>query len=86
MRIDPSKVEAIMNFPTPKIVTEVRSFVGATQYGRKFIANFSAIETPMHAVTSVNKGFQWGGKKQQDFEALKYKILSALVLALPNLR
>ena len=39
----------------------------------------------MHAVTSVNKGFQWGGKKQQAFEALKDKISLAPVLGLPNL-
>ena len=86
LRIDPSKVESIVNWPTPKSVTEVRSFLSATQYWRNFIANFSSITTPMHAVKSVKKGFQWGGKKQQDFKALKYKISLAPVLALPNLR
>jgi hypothetical protein len=37
-------------------------------------------------VTSVKKVFQWGGKQQKDFDTLKEKINSALVLALPNLR
>ena len=40
----------------------------------------------MHAVKSVKKGFQWGGKQQQAFKALKDNINSAPVLALPNLR
>ena len=76
----------ILNWPTPKIVTEVRSFLGAAQYWGKFIANFSTITAPMHAVTIVNKGFQWGGKQHQAFKALKDKISSAPVLVLPNLR
>ena len=62
LRIDPSKLEAIINWPTPKIVTEVRIFLGAAQYWRKFIANFFAIATPKNAVKSVKKFFQWGSK------------------------
>ena len=86
LRIDPSKVEAIVNWPTPKSITEVRSFLGAAQYWRKFISNFSTIATPMHVVTSVKHDFQWGGKQQKYFESLKEKISSAPVLALLDLR
>lgn len=32
LKIDPSKVDVILNFPWPKIVTEVRSLLGETQY------------------------------------------------------
>ena len=41
LRINPSKVEVIVNWPTPKTVTKVRIFLGVTQYWRKFIANLS---------------------------------------------
>ena len=60
--------------------------MGATQYWRKFIANFSSIAAPLHEVTSVKKVFQWGGKKQKTFDTLKEKISSTPSLALPNLR
>jgi hypothetical protein len=86
LKIDPSKVKVILEWSRPNNVTEVRSFLGAAQYWRKFIANFSSIAAPLHAVTSVNQGFQWGGKQQQAFDTLKEKISSAPVLALPNLR
>jgi hypothetical protein len=37
-------------------------------------------------VTSIRQVFQWGGKRQNTFYALKEKISYAPVLALPNLR
>jgi hypothetical protein len=63
LKIDPSKVKVILEWTKPNNVTEVRSFLGATQYWRKFIANFSSIAAPLHAVTSVKQVFQWGGKQ-----------------------
>jgi hypothetical protein len=86
LKIDPSKVKVILEWSRPSNVTEVRNFLGAAQYWRKFIANFSSIVAPLHVVTSVKQGFQWGGKQQQAFDTLKEKISSAPVLALPNLR
>jgi hypothetical protein len=96
LKIDPSKVKVILEWPKPSNVTEVRSFLGATQYWRKFIANFSSIAAPLNAVTSFKQVFQWGGKQQKAFDTLKEKISlahtlkekisSTPILALPNLR
>ena len=63
LKIDPSKVDVILDWPRPKIVTEVRSFLRAAQYWRKFIVNVSSIVAPLHALTSVKKVFQLGGKQ-----------------------
>ena len=57
IKIDPSKVDVIVNWPKPTNVTEVRSFLGAVQYWRRFIANFSFIAAPLHALTSVKRSF-----------------------------
>jgi hypothetical protein len=86
LKVDPSKVKVILDWPNPNNVTEVRSFLGSSQYWRKFIANFCSIAAPLHAVTRIKQVFQWGGKKQKSYDALKEKIRSAPVLALPNLR
>ena len=86
LRIDPSKVEVIVNWPKPNNVTIVRSFLGATQYWRKFNANFSFIPSPLHSLTGVNKVFQWEGKAQRNFNTLKEKISIALVVALSDLQ
>jgi hypothetical protein len=86
LKINPSKVKVILDWPKPNNVIEVRSVLGASQYWRNFIANFSSIAAPLHVVTSIKQVFQWGGKQQKYFDALKEKIISALVPALPNLR
>jgi len=42
LKINPSNIEAIMKWSVPTNVTEVRSFIRAAQYLRKFIASFSS--------------------------------------------
>ena len=57
--IDPEKIEAIMNWPTPRNVMDVRSFMGLAGYYKRFIEGFSKVS---HLVTSLqNKGikFEW---------------------------
>ena len=36
--IDPAKIDVIFKWPRPQNVDEIRSFMGAVQYWRKFIA------------------------------------------------
>ena len=48
--VDPEKIEAIMNWPTPRNVTDVRSFMGLAGYYRRLIEGFSKVA---HAITSL---------------------------------
>jgi len=48
--IDPDKIKAIMEWPIPRDVTDVRSFMGIIGYYRRFIEGFSKIA---HPITSL---------------------------------
>lgn len=81
---DPSKVEAVQAWPTPKTQTEVRSFVGLASYYRRFIKGFAEIARPLHQLTEKGKRFVWGEECQESFQRLKASLISAPVLAYPD--
>ena len=43
LKMDPQKVKAILEWPTPRSVTDVRSFHGLDSFYKKFIKGFSGI-------------------------------------------
>lgn len=78
---DNSKLEAIQNFPSPKKVKDVKSFLGLCNYYRKFITKFSLVAKPLTNLTKIDIKFIWGTKQQNSFEDLKLKLTTAPVLA-----
>jgi hypothetical protein len=51
---DPTKIESVKAWPSPKTITDVRSFMGTCLYYRRFIKDFTAIAKPMHKPTEKN--------------------------------
>ena len=50
VKVDPTKIEAIRNWPVPTNVTELRGFIGLCSYYRKFIRSFAKIARPLHSL------------------------------------
>jgi hypothetical protein len=85
LKMDPSKVEAIKNWPSPRNVFEVRSFHGLAIFYRKFIRNFSGINTAMmDTVKKKHKSFHWTEEAEKSFNLLRQKITEQPVLVLPD--
>ena len=57
--MDPKKVEAITKKPIPKTVKEVQSFLGLTNYYRRFIKEFTKIAEPLYNLCRKDIPFVW---------------------------
>ena len=84
IEVDPEKVSAVVNWPRPINVTEVRAFTALAGYYRRHIKRFAEIARPLHELTREAQPFIWSERQQAAFEKLKQCLVSAEVLAAPT--
>jgi hypothetical protein len=84
VKTDPTKVEAIRNWPVPKNLTEIRSFLGITSYYRRFIQGYAHIAQPLNQRLEAGQVFSWNEDCQAAFEKLKEVLISDQVMAYPK--
>jgi hypothetical protein len=77
--MDPKKVKAIKEWPSPKNIYEVRSFHGLASFYRKFIRNFNSICAPIvETIKKENQPFKWTTTNENGFIFLKETIIELL--------
>ena len=81
---DPQKLEAVKEWPVPKSVSYVRSFLGFANFFRRFVPHHADIARHLHEVTGRNAHFSWNSERQRSFELLKEALLNPPVLQLAN--
>ena len=79
VKMDPQKVSAVKEWPVPKCVTEVWSFLGLCTYYR-FVKDFANIASPLHHLTKNGARFCWDAKCQSAFDNLKTVLVNTPVL------
>jgi hypothetical protein len=82
--VQPSKIEAVSKWQSPKSVTEIRSFLGLAGYYRRFIENFSKIAKPMTELLKSNTPYVWPDKCEASFQELKTRLTTTPVLTMPD--
>lgn len=82
VRPDADKIQAVKEFPTPKNVHDVKSFLGLCSYYRRFIRDFCHRARPLQILLKGNSKFCWGDDQEEAFDDLKRALISDPVLGL----
>jgi hypothetical protein len=86
LSVNIDEVRAVLEFPIPTCVRDVRSFLGMANYYSRFISKYSTIANPLHELLTLKKDedFVWQDKHQAAFVSIREALISAPILTLPN--
>ena len=84
IQMDPSKTNALLKWPRPRNVRDVRAILGYTGYYRRFIKNYSSLARPLIDLTKKGIEFTWEKRHQEAFDTLIGLMAARPILLQPN--
>jgi ribonuclease HI len=84
--VEPGKVESVHEWPMPKLIREIRKFLGLTGFYRPFVKRYVAMVKPLFEVTNTTASggtrlFIWIADLEVAFEGLKHALMTAPILS-----
>jgi hypothetical protein len=70
VKVDPNKINAMMDWMIPKTLKNLRGFLGLTGYYNKFVWHYGRIVAPLMEITKKD-AFSWNPEASKDFEQIK---------------
>ena len=80
LKVDRSKVDAIVSMPEPESVEDVKRFLGMVNYIAKFVPNLSSKTEPMRKLLEKDIAWHWHEQQQESFALVKEAICEATCL------
>ena len=84
IRVDPLKVEEIMNLPLPCMILQLQSLQGKANFLLWFIVNYVEITKGFMYLLKKGVPFIWDDRAQRSFDALKAALASMPIISPPN--
>jgi hypothetical protein len=84
--MDPAKVQAVTDWPTPWNLKDIKGFLGFANFYRRFIEGFAHIAQPLNDLTKKDVPWSWGQLQQEAFTKLKARFTSSPVLCSKGFR
>ena len=74
------KIKAVQNAPSPRNVSELKSYLGLLSYYAKFLPNLSTTLAPLYRLLHRATPWKWMQAEEEVFQASKQLLTSAPVL------
>lgn len=82
---DPEKIKAIVDYPIPKNVKDIRRLLGMAGWYRRFLRDFATVTTPISDMLKKSKTkFTWSREADEALQSLKKSLTSTPILANPD--
>jgi hypothetical protein len=69
--IDPERIVAILNVPSPTSKKEVQAFMGVINFVRRFVPDVVVMVKPIHNILKQDHSFSWTNDVENSFEGIK---------------
>ncbi|KAI0992795.1 hypothetical protein K3495_g15389, partial [Podosphaera aphanis] len=80
IKMDPSKVECVRSWKTPKCVKDIQAFLGFANFYRRFIKGFSRVAAPLTSLTKKDNPWVWSLECSKAFQDLKAAFTQSPIL------
>ncbi|KAG5310249.1 BYR3 protein, partial [Pseudoatta argentina] len=80
----PGKIQAVSHFPEPLTLKDVQSFLGLSEYFRKFIESYAIKAKPLSDLLRKENSFRFNVKEKESFKQLKSDLSNSAVLRIFN--
>lgn len=85
IKTEESKIQSIKDYERPKCIKKLRSFLGLTNYYRKFIKNYTNYSKNLEKLCGSNQNkLVWTEECELAFQSLKESLIKAPILAYPD--
>ena len=83
VKVDEKKITAMVSWPQPQNILELRGFLGLTEYYRKFVRSYGLLARPL---TNLLKKWQfnWNKDAEEAFVKLKQPMTKTPILSMSN--
>ena len=84
IRVDPLKVEAILQLSPLRNIRHLQCLQGMANFLRRFVVNFANLTRGFMRLLKKDTTFSWDQRAQESFDALKWALTSSSMISPPD--